>query len=148
MLFAEDRTTKIAITGLGGVGTTHLLLELVYRTREKRKNCSVIWLPATNMESLEKACREVAQQLRIPGSCEDKAKVKRLVQGYLSKENAGQWLLVFDNADEINMWIDTPGSEWEPGRLIEYLPKSREGYIIFTTRDRKTAYKPYSGNKI
>ena len=141
MLFVEDRTTKIAITGLGGVGKTHLLLELIYQMREKHKNCSVIWLPATNMENLENAYREVAQYLGIPGSEEDKADVKRLVQGYLSKENVGQWLLVFDNADNINMWINTPGLERESGRLIEYLPKSKEGSILFTTRDRKIAYK-------
>jgi hypothetical protein len=55
MLFVEDRTTKIAVTGLGGVGKTHLLLELVHRMREKHKNCSIIWLPATNIENLEKA---------------------------------------------------------------------------------------------
>jgi tetratricopeptide (TPR) repeat protein len=48
---------------------------------------------------------------------------------------------VFDNADDINMWINTPRSERESGRLIEYLPKSKEGCILFTTRDRKTAYK-------
>ena len=114
MLFIEDGTTKIAITGLGGVGKTHLLLELVYRTREQHKNCLIIWLPATNVESLEKAYREVAQQLAIPGWEEDKADVKRLVQGYLSKESAGQWLLVFGNADDINMWINPPGSGQEP----------------------------------
>ena len=141
MLLAEDRTTKIAITGLGGIGKTHLLLELAHRTKERYKNYSIIWLPATNIESLEKAYREVAQQLGILGWEEDKADVKRLVQGYLSKESAGQWLLVFDNADDISIWIDTPGSERESGPLMEYLPKNKKGCIAFTTRDRKTAYK-------
>jgi hypothetical protein len=140
-LFIEDRTAKIAITGLGGVGKTQLVLELVYRAREKYRNCSIIWIPAINMESLQQAYLVVAQQLGIPGLEEDKADVKRLVQECLSKESAGQWLLVFDNADDIHMWIDMPRSEGESGRLIEYLPRSKQGCIVFTTRDRKTAVK-------
>jgi tetratricopeptide (TPR) repeat protein len=134
-----EQTTKVAITGLGGVGKTQLVLELVYRVRDKYRNCSVIWIPATNTESLHQAYLDVARQLKIPGSDEDKADVKKLVQGYLSKESAGRWLLVFDNADDVNMW--TTQSGLGSGRLIDYLPRSEQGCIVFTTRDRKTAVK-------
>lgn len=71
--------------------------------------------------------------------------VKKLVQGYLSKDDAGQWLLIFDNADDIDMWIAKPEPKQESGRgllcLIDYLPRSKQGSIIFTMRDRKTAVK-------
>ncbi|KAH8595497.1 hypothetical protein B0O99DRAFT_544164 [Bisporella sp. PMI_857] len=135
----KGRTTKVAITGLGGVGKTQLVLELVYRIRDKYKNCLVFWIPATNIESLHQAYLDVARQLKIPGSDEDKVDAKKLVQGYLSKESAGRWLLVFDNADDVNMWITQSGSG--SARLIDYLPRSTQGHIIFTTRDRKTAVK-------
>jgi GTPase SAR1 family protein len=138
-IFVEDRTTKIAITGLGGVGKTQLLLELVYKTRKKYENCSIIWIATINMESVQQSYLDVARQLRIPGWEADQVDVKRLVQEYLSKESAGQWLLVFDNADDIDMWIDRPGEE--SGRLKEYLPSSHKGCIVFTTRDRKAAVK-------
>ncbi|KAH9204371.1 hypothetical protein DL95DRAFT_418315 [Leptodontidium sp. 2 PMI_412] len=52
-----------------------------------------------------------------------------------------QWLLVFDNADDIDLWF--PGSD-DPHKargLSEYLPRSRERAIVFTTRDRKMAVK-------
>ncbi|KAF2194690.1 HET-domain-containing protein [Zopfia rhizophila CBS 207.26] len=140
-LFVGGQTTKVAVMGLGGVGKTQLVLELVYQIREKHKNCSVIWILATNIESLHQAYVDVAQQLNIPGWEEDKADVKRLVQGYLSKESAGQWVLIFDNADSIDMWIAKPESKPGSSRLIEYLPRSKQGCIIFTTRDRKTAVK-------
>jgi tetratricopeptide (TPR) repeat protein len=138
-IFAAGRTNKIAITGLGGIGKTQLVLELVYRIRERYKKCSVIWMPATNLESLQQAYLQVARQLKIPGSDEDKADAKKLVQGYLSDQSAGQWLLVFDNADDVNMWITQSGLG--SGRLIDYLPRSEQGCIVFTTRDRKTAVK-------
>ncbi|KAF4626630.1 hypothetical protein G7Y89_g11531 [Cudoniella acicularis] len=147
-LLPQDRTAKVAITGLGGVGKTQLLLELVYRAREKYKNCSVIWIPATNKESLQQAYLDVAQQLGIPGWEEEKANVNRLVQDHLSNESAGQWLLVFDNADDINMWIGRSTSERESSRLIDYLPRSEHGCIFFTTRDRKTAVKLAHNNVV
>jgi len=94
-LFVGEQTTKVAITGLGGIGKTQLVLALVYRVRDKYRNCSVIWIPATNMESLHQAYLNVARQLGIAGCEEEQADVKRLVQGYLSKGSAGKWLLVF-----------------------------------------------------
>jgi hypothetical protein len=139
--FVGGRTTKVAITGLGGIGKTQLVLELVYRIRDRYKNCLVIWIPATNMESLHQAYQDVARQLKIPGSDEDKADAKKLVQAYLSKESVGRWLLVFDNADDVNMWINLSGTGPGSGRLIDYLPRSEQGCIVFTTRDRKTAVK-------
>jgi hypothetical protein len=135
MLSSRDQTTKIAITGLGGVGKTQLALELVHQISMKNESCSVIWIPATNMESLEQAYLEVAQLLGISASDNDKTDVKRLVQQRLSKESAGQWVLVFDNADDVDMCTG------KTGRLIEYLPRSKQGSIVFTTRDKKAAVK-------
>jgi hypothetical protein len=93
------------------------------------------------MESLHQAYQHVARQLKIPGSDEEKADVKKLVQEHLSKESVGRWLLVFDNADNINIWI--PQAEAQPGscRLVDCLPRNEQGCIVFTTRDRKTAVK-------
>ncbi|KAK5069395.1 hypothetical protein LTR51_008645 [Lithohypha guttulata] len=153
-LFAKDHTSKIAITGLGGVGKTQLVLELLYRAKEKHRDCSIIWIPATNTESLHQGYLAVAQQLDIPGCEDEKADVKKLVQDRLSKEDAGPWLLVFDNADDVDMWTaTTPILERKDmellvrkpsggsHRLIDYLPKNKRGCIIFTTRDRKAAVK-------
>ncbi|KAH8587674.1 hypothetical protein B0O99DRAFT_694230 [Bisporella sp. PMI_857] len=141
MVFRQNHTTKLAVTGLGGVGKTQLVIELMYRIKAKNKKCSIIWIPATNKESLHQAYLKVAQQLGIPGSEKEKADVKRLVQDYLSKRSAGQWFLIFDNADNIDMWIGKTTFEQESDRLIEYLPRSEHGLIIFTTRDWKAAVK-------
>jgi tetratricopeptide (TPR) repeat protein len=145
LLFVTDYTTKVAIMGLGGVGKTQLALELLFRTKQKHPYCSVIWIPATNIESLHQAYLDVARQLGMPGWEDDKADIKRLVQAHLSKESTGQWLLVFDNADDMEMWVPKAGSGLQPEQesrpLIEYLPKSKQGAILFTTRDRRLAVK-------
>ncbi|KAH0526001.1 hypothetical protein TsFJ059_009385 [Trichoderma semiorbis] len=146
MLFQGQHTAKVAISGLGGVGKTQLALELVYRIRNDHKNCSVIWIPANSKESLGQAYRNAAAKLGISGYDDAKADVKRLVQNHLSSESAGQWLLVFDNADEIGMWVDKPLQE--SSRLIDYMPKSVHGSIIFTTRDKKAAVRLAGRNVI
>jgi len=142
-LFQGGQTSKVAVTGLGGVGKTQMVLELAYRTKQKHRGCAVIWIPATNMEALHKTYRDIAQQLEISDADEPSADVKKLLQNYLSKESSGQWLLVIDNADDINMWISksSSSSDQEYGGLISYLPRSKQGSIVFTTRDRKTAIK-------
>ncbi|KFZ24051.1 hypothetical protein V502_01463 [Pseudogymnoascus sp. VKM F-4520 (FW-2644)] len=138
--FEKGQTTKVAVTGLGGVGKTQVTLAFVYQMKNKHPNCSVIWIPATNLESLYQAYQDVARQLCIPGWEEDKADVKRLVQSHLSKESSGQWLLVFDNADDSELWFAKTAGQGG-SRLVDYLPRSKHGCILFTTRDRKTAVK-------
>ena len=54
----------------------------------------------------------------------------------MSKESAGQWLLVFDITDGAR--LETAGSS-QAVSLIEYLPVSSQGAIVFTTTERKTA---------
>ncbi|CAK7238307.1 hypothetical protein SEUCBS140593_010533 [Sporothrix eucalyptigena] len=139
-LFTKEQTAKVGITGLGGIGKTQLALAMAYEIRDEYEDCCVLWLPSTSRDSIEKAYLNAAQKLGIPGAEDDKADVKALVRDYLSKERAGRWLLVFDNADDISIWIDE--SAGESGRLKDYLPTSPgRGSIIFTTRDKKAAAK-------
>ena len=88
-LFAKDYTSKIAITGLGGMGKTQVAIELLFQIREKDHDCLIIWIPATRMESLHRAYTNIAGQLRIAGWEDEKADVKRLVQQYPNKESRG-----------------------------------------------------------
>ncbi|KAF1809490.1 hypothetical protein P152DRAFT_468342 [Eremomyces bilateralis CBS 781.70] len=146
MLFSKHRTAKLAITGLGGVGKTQLVIELLCRVADKQKHCSVIWISVVNMESLHQSYLDATRQLGISGFKDNKADIKRLVQDHLSKESTGRWLLVFDNANDIDMWIAKAGPGLQQlGQgshpLIDYLPKSKQGAVIFTTRDRKIAVK-------
>ena len=48
---------------------------------------------------------------------------------------------MFNNADDIDIWTEKAGSTTGSGRRIDYLPKSKYGSILFTTRSRKAATK-------
>jgi len=147
-LFTEGHCPKFAIIGLGGVGKTQIALELAYRIREKYSDCSVFWVPATSTENLQQAYVEIGQQLRIIGLEEKKEDIKKLVQYHLSQESAGQWLLILDNADDMDMWFKKSDINTNTTRLIDYLPRSSKGSIVFTTRSRKAAVKFANRNVI
>ena len=131
-----DTTKKIAIIGLGGVGKTQLVLELAHRVREQ---CAVFWIPVNSLANLQIAYHKVARNLRLAGCEENSVHILESVQTYLSDENNGPWLLVFDNADNVDLWTSPFTAEAGTKRLIDYMPRSRHGAIIWTTRDRKVA---------
>lgn len=147
-LFMEDQSAKVAIIGLGGVGKTQIALKLAYRTQKRYPECSVFWVSATNMESLQQAYLAIGRQLQIPGLEEEQADVQKLVQNLLTGESAGRWLLIFDNADDLNMWTGSADNKDVSHGLINYLPKSRQGFVVFTTRSRKVAVKLAQQNVI
>jgi tetratricopeptide (TPR) repeat protein len=139
MLSGERRCERVAIVGLGGVGKTQIALEYVHSLREQQPDCAVFWIPVTSVESMLEAYLEIGQQLQIPDLGEGKAGIRSLVQQRLSQESSGKWLLVFDNADDTSIWTDKPEDTAGSGRQAAYLPRSKHGSILFTTRSHKTA---------
>ncbi|OJJ49289.1 hypothetical protein ASPZODRAFT_164819 [Penicilliopsis zonata CBS 506.65] len=130
--------SKVAICGLGGVGKTQVALELAYRMRERDPERSIFWIPCTSDESVEQAYTSMTQ---ILGMHDVKpAEAKDRIKGYLSKEHAGKWLLVFDNADDYRMWIRDSGDA-TTSVLRYFIPQSENGCILFTSRNRKLAVK-------
>ncbi|KAJ5157873.1 uncharacterized protein N7482_008973 [Penicillium canariense] len=146
-LFAQGQSQRIGIFGLGGVGKTQIVLELAYRTKEMYSDCAVMWLPAVDVEALQQAYLEVARQLRIDHFDPDKEDVKGVVQRHLSQPHSGRWLLIIDNADDIDMWTDGGPNSISIG-LRSFLPKSDQGVIIFTTRSTRVAQYLASANTI
>jgi tetratricopeptide (TPR) repeat protein len=142
-LIVEQDCQKIAVVGLGGVGKTQVALQFAYSVLEKHPDVSVFWIHALSLETFEQACREVAGVLRLVGTESDKEDVKELVQRHLSAERAGRWMLIVDNADDMDV---LEGSGGEKG-ILDYLPESESGLTVFTTRDKQTAHA-LAGNNI
>ncbi|KAL4938312.1 hypothetical protein BDV06DRAFT_215198 [Aspergillus oleicola] len=132
--------TKVSIHGLGGIGKTQIALELAYRMREKVPECSIFWIPCISYESVQQAYMNIASALGI--SDIEPEKMKEQVKARLSQDSAGKWLLIFDNADDMEMW--TKGSTGPP--MKDILPHSENGYILFTSRSRKLAVRVASPN--
>jgi nucleoside phosphorylase/tetratricopeptide (TPR) repeat protein len=143
LITMQDGPRKVAVTGLGGVGKTQVALELAYRIRDRDKECSIFWLACTSYGVIEQMYLNMAQALGLHDV--NPAEVKEQVKRYLSSEEAGKWLLIFDNADDMDMWLSEDGAG---PALKDFLPQSEQGRILFTTRNRKLAVELTSSNII
>ncbi|KAF2135076.1 uncharacterized protein K452DRAFT_261099, partial [Aplosporella prunicola CBS 121167] len=127
-LLVNKDCQKVAISGLGGIGKTQVALQFAYFVKESYPEFSVFWVQALSIETFERGCIEMATALGIRQ--ESKDDVKKLVQRRLCGKAAGKWLLIIDNADDLDL---LRGSEQTEG-LLTFLPESENGLTIFTTR--------------
>ncbi|OLN95527.1 Kinesin light chain 4 [Colletotrichum chlorophyti] len=126
----KDACQRTAIRGLGGIGKTQVAIEAAYRVRDLHPECSVFWVPAMSTVMFENAYRGIGRALSILGIEDNQADVKSLVKAALERDEAGYWLLIVDNADDIELLFNS-------SKLITHLPStsSRRGSILLTTRN-------------
>jgi tetratricopeptide (TPR) repeat protein len=102
---------------------------------------------ANTSTSFERGYVDIAECLKLPGRTDQNANIKLLVQAALSHRESGHWILIIDNADDIDVLSkrdDDSGSM----ALVDYLPDSYTGSIVFTTRTRKAAISLAENNMI
>lgn len=127
-LFVEQDCQQVAVVGLGGIGKMQVALRFAHTVVETRPELSVFWVPATSMDAFEQAYGEIAKRLGIRDGVDGKEDVKEAVRGDLDGRTGGKWLLVVDNADDMQV---LEGDDGRAG-LLEYLPEGDSGRIIFT----------------
>ncbi|KAN0070729.1 hypothetical protein V8E54_010894 [Elaphomyces granulatus] len=131
-----DQVRKMAITGLGGVGKTQIALEIAYQVKDRKPECSIFWIPSTSIEMIEQAYMSIGKLLGLQGVTP--AEMKMRVKAHLSSEKAGPWLLIVDNVDDRSIWLTSDGSS---PAMDTYLPESKYGFVLFTSRNRQLATK-------
>ncbi|MDP2896514.1 MAG: FxSxx-COOH system tetratricopeptide repeat protein [bacterium] len=109
-----------AISGLGGVGKTQLAVEYAYRHAADYD--VVWWIRAEEPAALAADLAALAGPLNLPQK--DATDQRVIIHAVRSWLDAGQarWLLILDNARG-------------PEELPEYLPQSRLGHLIITSRN-------------
>ncbi|KAL0929896.1 kinesin light chain [Colletotrichum truncatum] len=130
----KDTCQRTTVVGLGGIGKTQVAIEAAYRIRDVHPDCSIFWVPAVDMVLFENAYREIGRALNIEELEEDEADVKSLVKTVLEREDVNSWLLIVDNADDMDLLFTGP-------KLATYLPFNRKGSILLTTRNLKAAVR-------
>ncbi|KAF2818128.1 hypothetical protein CC86DRAFT_450642 [Ophiobolus disseminans] len=155
-----EPASRVALVGLGGVGKSQLAIEHCYRTTEQSPETWVFWAHASNPARLEQSFREIADYVKIRGRKDAQADVLKLVHDWLRNEKNGRWLLVLDNADDSGVLSPTDGCTDDSGgsantgtsglqrHLSEYLPPSRHGSVLVTSRTRRAAMQIVEDNDV
>ena len=143
-LAPQDRCNYVAVFGLGGVGKTHVVLEFAYRRRETCPGCSIFWVSAINSITFVQGYLEMGEKLQIPDIAKKASSPTKLIKAVktrLSDKSSGQWLLIIDH---VEIWDvrHEEANESVTGSLplLDCLPRSPHGSIIFTSRNHRAAY--------
>ncbi|KAF2805782.1 putative kinesin [Mytilinidion resinicola] len=143
--------SRIALVGLGGVGKSQLAIEHCYQTANRSPTTWVFWVHASNAGRIEQGYRDIADQVKLAGRNDPQADVFKLVRSWLRNEKNGKWLLVLDNADDAAA-LSIPASNDQktqasggdgayPRYFSSYLPQSKNGSVLVTSRTRSVALR-------
>ncbi|MCJ1386364.1 hypothetical protein MMC17_009490, partial [Xylographa soralifera] len=134
--------SRIALVGLGGVGKSQLAIEYAYRIQERSPETWVFWAHTSNAARFEQSYRAIANYVKISERRNPKADIFQLVHDWLRNERKGKWVLILDNIDDASFLLEARGTEGGNSQpLVSYLPQSRNGSILITTRSRNVAQK-------
>ncbi|KAF2190151.1 TPR-like protein [Zopfia rhizophila CBS 207.26] len=128
---------RAALVGLGGVGKSQLAIQYCHFVRDASPQTFVFWVHASTKARFEEAYRDIADRLELPGRNNPKIDVLRLVSNWLCDESNGQWTMILDNVDEVETFPS----------LAAYLPQSRNGSILITSRNKDAAARLAGGYK-
>jgi len=114
---------------------SEIAIEYCYRFQDQHPNGSLFWVPADSLDKFEQAYTIIARKLNIPRVNDSKFNVLREVKEYLTEAEIEPWLMVLDNADDLDMLITNPVGSNQSAPLAAFLPRSASGKIVLTTRD-------------
>lgn len=113
----------VVLGGMGGIGKTQL--SLAYTRQHGDAYSSVFWLNATSEIALKSSFRNVARRI-LARQAVDQLNDDHLwfkVSNWLCELDNSDWLLIYDNYDDPEMY-----------NLTKYYPAVAHGSIIVTTR--------------
>lgn len=126
---------RSVICGIGGAGKSRLAY--AYYTAYASEFSSAFWVDGKDVTSMRTDFVAISRHLKLPEApplksansempCSQIAAVEAVVRWFKNKDN-DDWLLIIDNL-EINA-----------KDLLDFLPRGKQGHVIFTTQNRQAA---------
>ncbi|KAF4964390.1 hypothetical protein FSARC_7689 [Fusarium sarcochroum] len=148
----KNHADMTKFSGPCGVGKTQIALAYAYWLQEISKDTSVFWVHASSAERFSEAYAGIAKECKIPGHEDPSFDVLPTVRDWLASEESGQWLMIIDNADDMQLFF--PQSD-EPSRptsnsedsLGQYIPECANGTVLVTTRNMQVGSRLTKGKR-
>ncbi|KAF2687117.1 hypothetical protein K458DRAFT_385938 [Lentithecium fluviatile CBS 122367] len=147
-----DPISRLALVGTGGVGKSQIAIEYAYQTRKKSPDTWVFWVHAGSTTKLEEGYRAIARAVGLEDWEQKETDIFRAVYDWLSNERNGSWIMILDNADDLNVFTapaphrntlarEEPLSESTGPQIRSFLPSSPTGSILITSRVKDVAFE-------
>lgn len=126
------RQGRIVLTGLGGVRKTQIAAAFAYESYASAEYATVFWIAAHTPGTLQRSFAGIAKRLQLTGNSNSSSTARpdteftpyvEAVQEWLSATENKNWLLIFDNVDDL-----------ESMRLSDFFPRVSHGNILITSR--------------
>ncbi|KAH8810775.1 kinesin light chain 1 [Xylogone sp. PMI_703] len=129
----------VALYGIGGIGKSQVAIEYCYIWKGHYPQCHVFWIHVSTFGRFEQAYSDIAKIMSIPGIDDPQNDILILLQDWLSKPENGSWLLVLDNADDLELffYLDLSAKEAKRPRISHYLARNANSFMIITTGDKR-----------
>lgn len=125
-------------------------MEYSYRLRDTSTSTWVFWVHASSTARFVEGYSKIAERVKPLGWDKPDADTLLLVYNWLSDETNGRWLMIIDNADDMEVFTSTTtrgrGTEDDLTSkattvLLDMIPQSSNGSIIITSRSRDVAFR-------
>lgn len=125
---------------------SQIAIEYSYRLRKQDPQTWVFWVHAGTAVKFEQAYRCIAATLQLTGWDDPKADTLGLVSRWLSDVDNGRWLMILDNADDMDVFRQAREESSESNNtahyvipLVAYIPQTATGSVLITTRNKQAA---------
>ncbi|KAI9155124.1 Kinesin light chain [Paramyrothecium foliicola] len=144
----ETSSPRVPLFGLGGVGKTQIALAYVYWLQKTVSTISILWVHASTADRFRQSYMSIAEEYQIPGHTDPQTDILLLVKNWLERRECEQWLMVLDNADDVQLFFGAYAESNPGGGLSNYLPECRHGSLLATTRNKQMGVKLAKGQKL
>ncbi|TVY65025.1 Protein SERAC1 [Fusarium oxysporum f. sp. cubense] len=140
---------RAALYGLGGVGKTQIALSYAYWVQEVSQDTSVFWVHASSAERFSEGYANIANECKIPGYEDPRFDVLPAVKDWLESDESGQWLMVIDNADDMELFFpqnESPKMKSNAEKSLgQFIPQCAHGNALITTRNMQVGSRLTKG---
>ncbi|KAI8302373.1 Kinesin light chain 4 [Colletotrichum sp. SAR11_59] len=137
-----------ALVGLGGFGKSQVAIQFAHQVHDASPDTSIFWINASTKATFQDSYRSVAEALELPDRHHPGVNVLALLRDWLQREDVGRWLIIVDNADDVEMLTKTDDQNDPPSPIASYLPKRGKGKILVTSCSWDAAEKLTDNGKM